>query len=192
VIIVPTELDGLFIVDIEPVLDERGLFARTYSQDEFAAAGLEVGVAHCSVAYNHRAGTVRGLHWICEPVRETKLVRATRGALLDVVVDCRPGSPTFLRHVAVELSADNHRALFVGAGLAHGYQTLVDDTEASYQMNVVFQPDFERGLRHDDPVLGIPWPLPVTSISKKDRAWPLLGLDTTQVGVGLAASQTAS
>ncbi|WP_045876397.1 dTDP-4-dehydrorhamnose 3,5-epimerase [Pseudofrankia sp. DC12] len=191
-IIAPTELDGLFIVDIEPVFDERGLFARTYSQEEFTAAGLQVGVTHASVAYNRRAGTVRGMHWICEPVRETKLVRVTRGALLDVVVDTRAGSPTFLRHFAVELSADNRRALFVGAGLAHGYQTLVDDTEASYQMNVAFEPSFERGLRHDDPALGISWPLPVTAISKKDRAWPLLGPDATQTGPSLTVNQTAS
>jgi dTDP-4-dehydrorhamnose 3,5-epimerase len=174
VIIAPTEIDGVFVIDIEPFTDDRGIFARTFSQDEFAAAGLTVDVAQCSIAGNGRAGTVRGLHWAGEPVRETKLVRATRGALLDVVVDTRPGSPTWLRHVAVELTADNHRALFVAAGLAHGYQTLVDDTEAMYQMNVPFQPGFDRGLRHDDPALGIGWPLPVSVVSDKDRRWPLL------------------
>jgi dTDP-4-dehydrorhamnose 3,5-epimerase len=114
------------------------------------------------------------MHWAGEPVRETKLVRVTRGALLDVVVDTRPGSPTWLRHVAVELTADNHRALFIAAGLAHGYQTLVDDTEAFYQMNVPFRPGFDRGLRYDDPALGIGWPLPVTVVSAKDRSWPLM------------------
>jgi dTDP-4-dehydrorhamnose 3,5-epimerase len=177
VIIVPTAIDGVFTVDVEPLRDERGLFARTFSQDEFAAAGLDAEVAQCSVAYNRLAGTVRGMHWAGAPVRETKLVRVTRGALLDVVVDTRPGSPTWLRHVAVELSADNHRALFIAEGLAHGYQTLVDGTEAAYQMNVAFRPGFDRGLRHDDPALGIAWPLAVSVISEKDRRWPLLTHD---------------
>jgi dTDP-4-dehydrorhamnose 3,5-epimerase len=174
VIITPTEIDGVLIVDVEPLRDERGLFARTFCRDEFAAAGLTVDVAQCSVAHNHRAGTIRGMHWAGEPVRETKLVRVTRGALLDVVVDTRPDSPTWLRHVAVELTADDHRALFIAAGLAHGYQTLVDDTEAFYQMNVPFRPGFDRGLRYDDPALGIGWPLPATVVSDKDRSWPLL------------------
>ncbi|MDT3441342.1 dTDP-4-dehydrorhamnose 3,5-epimerase family protein [Pseudofrankia sp. BMG5.37] len=183
-IITPTEIDGVFLVDVEAFTDERGLFARTFCRDEFAAAGLAVDVAQCSVAYNRRAGTVRGMHWAGEPVRETKLVRVTRGALLDVIVDTRPGSPTWLRHVAVELTADNRRALFIDAGLAHGYQTLTDDTEATYQMNVPFQPGHDRGLRHDDPVLGIDWPLPVTVISDKDRSWPLLTDGASRPGVG--------
>jgi len=184
VIITPTGIDGVLIVDVEPFTDERGLFARTFCQEEFAAAGLAVEVAQCSVAYNHRAGTVRGMHWAGEPVRETKLIRVTRGALLDVIVDTRPGSPTWLRHVAVELTADNRRALFIDVGLAHGYQTLVDDTEATYQMNVPFQPGHDRGLRHDDPVLAIDWPLPVTVISDKDRSWPLLAADSAAPEVG--------
>ncbi|CUU58736.1 dTDP-4-dehydrorhamnose 3,5-epimerase [Parafrankia irregularis] len=173
-ILTPTAVDGVTVVDVEAFTDARGLFARTFCAEEFAAAGLEVSVAQCSVAYNRLAGTVRGMHWAGEPVRETKLVRCTRGALLDVVVDTRPGSPTYLEHVAVELTADNHRALFISAGLAHGYQTLVDDTEATYQMNVPFTPGHDRGLRFDDPRLGIAWPLPVSVISDKDRAWPLL------------------
>jgi dTDP-4-dehydrorhamnose 3,5-epimerase len=172
--IAPAGLAGVWVVDVEPFTDPRGLFARTFCQQEFEAAGLDPCVAQCSVAYNHRAGTVRGLHWAAEPVRETKLVRVTRGALLDVVVDARPASPTYLCHVAVELSADNRRALFIAAGLAHGYQTLVDDTEAFYQMNVPFEPGHDRGIRFDDPAVGIDWPLPVAVISDKDRAWPLL------------------
>ncbi len=173
-IITPTAIAGVWIVDAEPFADERGLFARTFCAEEFAAAGLAVEVAQCSVAYNAHAGTIRGLHWAAEPVRETKLVRCTRGALLDVIVDPRPDSPTYLRHVAVELTADNHRALFIDAGLAHGYQTLVDATEATYQMNVPFTPGHDRGLRFDDPSLAIAWPLPVSVISAKDRAWDLL------------------
>ncbi|MCK9877226.1 dTDP-4-dehydrorhamnose 3,5-epimerase family protein [Frankia sp. AgPm24] len=173
-IVTPTAIDGVWIVDVEPFTDARGMFARTFCAREFAAAGLTVEVAQASVAYNATAGTIRGLHWAHEPVRETKLVRVTRGALLDVVVDVRPDSPTHLRHVAVELSADNHRALFIAAGLAHGYQTLVDATEATYQMNVPFTPGHDRGLRFDDPRLAIAWPLPVSVISDKDRAWSLL------------------
>ncbi|WP_462188474.1 MULTISPECIES: dTDP-4-dehydrorhamnose 3,5-epimerase family protein [unclassified Frankia] len=176
-IITSTPIAGVMIVDVEPFSDARGMFARTFCAGELAAAGLTVDVAQCSVAYNASAGTVRGMHWAGEPVRETKLVRCTRGALLDVVVDPRPDSPTYLRHVAVELSADNHRALFIDAGLAHGYQTLVDSTEATYQMNVPFTPGHDRGLRFDDPRLGIVWPLPVSVISDKDRAWPLLAGD---------------
>jgi dTDP-4-dehydrorhamnose 3,5-epimerase len=172
--IVPTLLDGVFVVDLEPFTDERGIFARTFCADEFAAAGLEPAVAQCSLAFNHRAGTVRGMHWTAPPMRESKLVRATRGALLDVIVDVRPDSPTYLRHVAVELSADNRRALYVAPGLAHGYQTLVDATEACYQMNTPYQPGHDRGVRFDDPRLAIPWPLPATVVSGKDRGWPLL------------------
>jgi dTDP-4-dehydrorhamnose 3,5-epimerase len=172
--ITPAGLPGVWVVDVEPHADSRGMFARTFCQREFEAAGLDPCVAQCSVAFNHRAGTIRGMHWVGEPVREAKLVRVTRGALFDVVVDVRAGSPTYLRHVAVELSADDHRALFVAAGLAHGYQTLADDTEALYQMNVPYQPGHARGVRFDDPALGIAWPLPVSAVSDKDRAWPLL------------------
>jgi dTDP-4-dehydrorhamnose 3,5-epimerase len=188
VIITPTEIDGVWVVDIEPLADERGLFARTFCQEEFAAAGLAVDVAQSSFAFNRRAGTVRGMHWNVEPVRETKLVRVTRGAVIDVAVDVRPASPTFLRHVAVELTADNHRALFIGAGLAQGSQTLVDDTEVLYQMNVPFRPGFARGLRHDDPGLGIDWPLPVTVISDKDQSWPLLSEHRSTTDLGLPVS----
>lgn len=172
--IVPTAIDGVFTVDLEPFTDARGLFARTFCAEEFTAAGLEPAVAQCSLAFNHRAGTVRGMHWTAEPMRESKLVRVTRGALLDVIVDVRPDSPTRLQHVAVELSADNRRALYVAPGLAHGYQTLVDATEAVYQMNTPYRPGHDRGIRFDDPAVGVAWPLPVSVISEKDRGWPLL------------------
>lgn len=174
--IVPTAIDGVFVVDLEPFTDERGIFARTFCAEEFAAAGLEPAVAQCSLAFNHRAGTIRGMHWTVEPMRESKLVRVTRGALLDVVVDVRPESPTYLRHVAVELSAVNRRALYVAPGLAHGYQTLVDETEAFYQMNTPYRPGHDRGIRYDDPAVGIEWPRPVSVISAKDQGWdPLPG-----------------
>ncbi|WP_322749555.1 MULTISPECIES: dTDP-4-dehydrorhamnose 3,5-epimerase family protein [unclassified Frankia] len=173
-IIMSTELAGVFVVDAEPLPDSRGLFARTFCAREFVAAGLAPEVAQCSVAFNHIAGTIRGMHWAAQPVRETKLVRCTRGAMFDVAVDVRPGSPTYLHHVAVELTADNRRALFVPAGLAHGYQTLVDATEATYQMNVPFEPGHDRGARYDDPRFAIRWPLTATVVSAKDRAWALL------------------
>ncbi len=173
-IITPTALAGVFVVDVEPVADSRGFFARTFCAREFAAAGLAPETAQCGVAFNRVAATIRGMHWAAEPVRETKLVRCTRGAVFDVVVDVRPRSGTYLRHVAVELTADSRRALFVPAGLAHGYQTLVDTTEVTYQMNVPFEPGHERGARYDDPRLGISWPLAATAVSAKDRAWPPL------------------
>jgi dTDP-4-dehydrorhamnose 3,5-epimerase len=175
--IIPTVIDGVFTIDLQPFSDARGLFARTFCADEFVAAGLDPAVAQGSMAYNHLAGTVRGMHWTAEPMRESKLVRVTRGALLDVIVDVRPGSPTYLTHVAVELTADNRRALYVAPGLAHGYQTLVDATEAVYQMNTAYRPGHDRGVRFDDPALAIAWPLPVSVISDKDRAWPLLEAD---------------
>jgi dTDP-4-dehydrorhamnose 3,5-epimerase len=131
-------------------------------------------VAQANVSFNHRAGTVRGMHWQQPPHAEPKLVRCTRGAVLDVVVDMREHSPTRLQHVAVQLSEHNRRALYVPPYFAHGYQTLVDGSEVVYQVGGEYVPGAERGLRHDDPALGIDWPLPVSVISAKDRAWPLL------------------
>lgn len=169
-----TELRGAFTIEVEPREDERGLFARTFCARDFEAHGLKPAVAQANLSHNHLAGTLRGLHYQLPPAAETKLVRCTRGAILDVIVDLRPGSPTFLQHVAVTLSAANRRALYVPELFAHGYQALEDDTEVVYQVGEFYTPGFERGLRHDDPRLGIRWPLPVSAISDKDRAWPLL------------------
>lgn len=169
-----TRLAGAFILDIERRGDDRGFFARTFCQREFARHGLKYDVAQCNLSFNHRRGTVRGLHFQFPPAAETKLVRCTRGAVLDVIVDLRPESPTWLQHVAVELSADNRRALFVPERFAHGYQTLEDGTETAYQVGEFYTPDAEGGLRHDDPRLGITWPQPPQEVSAKDRAWPLL------------------
>lgn len=169
-----TALGGAFVVEVERRGDERGFFARTFDVQEFAAHGLKPGVAQCNLSFNHRAGTLRGMHYQVPPAAETKLVRCTRGAVLDVIVDLRPGSPTYLQHVAVELSEDNRRALYVPELFAHGYQTLTDGAEVSYHVGEFYTPGFERGLRPDDPRLGIRWPLPVTVISEKDAAWPLL------------------
>jgi dTDP-4-dehydrorhamnose 3,5-epimerase len=169
-----TRLPGAFIVDIERRTEDRGFFARAFCQREFAQHGLKYDLAQANVAFNHRPGVVRGLHFQFPPAAETKLVRCTRGALLDVIVDLRPESPTYLQHVAVELTADSRRALFVPERFAHGYQTLAPDTEATYQVGEFYTPEMEGGLRFDDPRLGIHWTLPAGDVSDKDRGWPLL------------------
>ena len=175
-----TALPGPVIVDIERHHDSRGFFARTFARKDFADAGLEPLVEQCSLSFNAAAGTVRGMHYQAEPATEAKLVRCTSGAILDVVVDVRPGSPTFLSHVAVELTATSRRALYVPAHFAHGFQTLTDDTEVAYQISEAHTPGAERGLRYDDPRLKIAWPLPVSAISEKDAAWALLDAGTDE------------
>jgi dTDP-4-dehydrorhamnose 3,5-epimerase len=169
-----TKLKGAFIIDMELREDHRGCFARTFCAKEFAEHGIQTTVAQCSLAYNHKVGTLRGMHYLAPPAGETKLVRCTQGALYDVIIDMRPDSPTYLQHIAVELTAENRRSLYIPALFAHGYQTLSDRTEVIYQMNDFYTPGYERGLRYDDPALGIEWPLPITEISDKDRAWELL------------------
>ena len=171
----PTRLSGAFILDPERREDERGHFARTFCRREFEAHGLRPDIAQANTAWNARTGTLRGMHYQVPPAAETKLVRCTRGALWDVIVDLRPDSPTFLEHVGVELSAANGRQLFVPELFAHGYVTLADDTEAAYQVGAFYAPDAERGIRYDDPALGIVWPVPVEVISDKDAAWPDFG-----------------
>jgi dTDP-4-dehydrorhamnose 3,5-epimerase len=169
-----TALAGAFIVDLERREDDRGFFARSFSQDEFQEHGLASVVAQVNVAFNKLAGTVRGMHFQYPPAAEAKLVRCARGAILDVAVDLRPESPTYLRHVAVELTAANGRALYVPKRFAHGYQVLEDGSEVTYQTDEVYAPAAEGGLRHDDPQLGLSWPLPPSHVSEKDRSWPLL------------------
>jgi dTDP-4-dehydrorhamnose 3,5-epimerase len=171
-----TAIPGVAVLDLELREDERGFFARTFCREEFLAAGLEPLVEQCNLSYNHAAGTLRGMHYQVEPAPEAKLVRCTRGAVVDQIVDMREGSPTYLQHVSVELTADNRRALYVPPFFAHGYQTLVAGTEVVYQVSGAYVPGTERGLRYDDPALGLTWPVPVTSVSAKDRQWPLLQL----------------
>ena len=173
--ITPTSIPGPAFVDMVELTDDRGFFARSYCRDEFVEAGLEPAVAQCNVSYNHVAGTLRGLHFQTADAPEAKLVRCTRGSIVDVIVDMRPGSATLGQHVAVELTADNHRALFIPPLFAHAYQTLEDATEVHYQVSQPYTPNTERGLRFDDPVLGIEWPMAPTVMSDKDRNWPLLG-----------------
>jgi dTDP-4-dehydrorhamnose 3,5-epimerase len=166
-----TKLAGAFILDLERREDNRGYFARTFCQNEFEAHGLEPVIAQANAAFNKYKGTLRGMHFQFPPAAETKLVRATRGAIVDIIVDLRPESPTFLEHVAVELSADNGRSLYVPERFAHGYQVLEDNTETSYQVGEFYTPSAEGGLSPFDPGLGLMWPIEVTEISDKDAQW---------------------
>jgi len=171
---VPTPLAGAFVVELEPTEDERGFFARSFCQNEFRARGLDPVVAQCNVSLNRSRGTLRGLHYQAPPHEESKLVRCTRGAIWDVIVDLREGLPTRWKSFSTELTADNRRALYVPRGFAHGFQTLADDSEVLYQISEFYHPESSRGLRWDDPALGIRWPLPEPVVSARDRAYPLL------------------
>jgi dTDP-4-dehydrorhamnose 3,5-epimerase len=168
-----TPLAGAFVIELERREDERGFFARCWCQDEFAAHGIDTAWVQSNVSFNHHAGTLRGLHYQAEPHGEDKLVRCTMGAAYDVLVDLRPGSPTYARWFAVELTADNRRMVYIPRGLAHGFQTLVDHTELHYLMSTTFRPESARGVRWDDPALGIPWPdCPHRIISPRDQNFP--------------------
>jgi dTDP-4-dehydrorhamnose 3,5-epimerase len=169
-----TKLNGAFIIDLELKSDDRGFFARTFCAKEFEAHGLKPAVSQCNLSFNHKAGTLRGMHYQVTPACETKLVRCTRGAVYDVIIDLRPDSPTYRQHIGVELSADNRRALYVPEMFAHGYQTLTDDAEVVYQVTEFYTPGYERGARYNDPAFGIEWPMPVAVISDKDANWPLV------------------
>jgi dTDP-4-dehydrorhamnose 3,5-epimerase len=168
----PTALAGACIIDIETVQDERGFFARSWCREEFARHGLNPDLAQCSISFNKKRGTLRGMHYQAAPHEETKVVRCTRGAIYDVIVDLRPESPTFRKWIAVELSADNRRMLYVPLGFAHGFQSLVDDTEVFYQISTFYHPGSARGVRWDDPAFGIEWPVTERVISDKDRQYP--------------------
>lgn len=170
---VPTKLAGVFVVEPERFADDRGHFARTWCVREFAERGLETKLVQCSTSYNRRRGTLRGMHYQAAPHEEVKLVRCTRGAAYDVVIDLRPGSPTHRQWVAVELSAENGVAVYIPGGCAHGYQTLTDDTELVYLMSEFYHPESARGVRWDDPAVGIEWPeCPERIIAPRDRSFP--------------------
>jgi dTDP-4-dehydrorhamnose 3,5-epimerase len=169
-----TKLTGAFVIELERREDERGFFARAFCQDEFAEHGLNTRIAQANVAFNRRKGTLRGMHFQFPPAAESKLVRCTRGAIVDMIVDLRPESPTYLEHVAVDLNEENGTALYVPERFAHGYQVLADGTETSYQVGEFYTPEAEGGLRFDDPRLALDWPFPVTELSEKDRGWALL------------------
>ena len=169
-----TALAGVWLIEPERLGDERGFFARTWCRREFETRGLEPDVVQCNISWNAKRGLVRGLHYQTPPHAETKLVRCTRGAIWDVAVDLRPGSPTFKRWTAAELTADNRHAMYIPKGCAHGFQTLTDDTEVFYQMSAFHAPGAERGVRWNDPVLAIAWPIASVALSDRDRALPLL------------------
>lgn len=172
-------LAGVYVIDVEERADSRGFFARRFCAREFAAHGLATEIVQTNLSLSFRAGTIRGLHYQRHPSREAKHVRCVAGAIWDVVVDLRPNSPTYLRSVGVELTAANRRAIYVPAACAHGYQTLVDDSSVEYDVFDFYAPDLEGGLRHDDPRLGVEWPLRTTEISDKDLAWSLIDSDWT-------------
>jgi dTDP-4-dehydrorhamnose 3,5-epimerase len=180
VILTELALRGAYIVDIERLEDERGYFARSFCREEFARLGLSTEVAQCNVSVNRRRGTLRGMHYQIPPKAEAKLIRCTRGAVHDVIVDLRDGSPTARRWVATELTEGNSRMLYIPEGFAHGFQTLEDDSEVFYQMFTSYFPDHARGVRWDDPALRIAWPLPDPIVSERDRSYPLLTRPTTR------------
>ena len=186
-----TKLAGAFIIDLERREDNRGYFARAFCQHEFEEHGLKPVIAQANIGFNRYKGTLRGMHFQYPPAAETKLVRCTRGAILDIIVDLRPESPTFLEHVEVELSADNGRALYVPERFAHSYQVLEDTTETSYQVGEFYTPSAEGGLSPFDPDLGLSWPLPVTDISEKDANWAPLSEVLDDIKSRMAAETTA-
>lgn len=170
----PTPLPGSALIELDRLEDDRGFFARAFCRQEFIEAGLEPAVEQCNISYNHHKGTLRGFHYQLPPHEEAKTIRCLRGAIYDVIVDLRPDSPTYLQHFGAELNEDNRLAMHIPKGFAHAYLTLVDGTETLYQVSTPYTPGAERGLRWDDPALGIEWPIPVEHISAKDASWPLL------------------
>lgn len=167
-----TKLPGAYIIELERREDDRGFNARSWCQREFEEHGLTARLAQANVIFNRRRGTLRGMHFQAPPRAESKLFRVTRGAIHDVIIDLRPDSPTFERWESFELTPDAYRMLYVPEGFAQGFQTLEDHTEVTYQVSEFYAPDFERGIRHDDPAFGIRWPLEVEIISDKDTRWP--------------------
>jgi dTDP-4-dehydrorhamnose 3,5-epimerase len=171
-IFTPSPIDGVWVVEPERIEDERGFFARTWDRDEFEARGLNPDLAQASISYNVSRGTLRGMHYQAAPHEEAKLVRCTAGAIFDVAVDLRPGSPTFKDWFGVELSAESRLALYVPEGCAHGFLARSDGAEVTYQISEPYAPDAGRGVRYDDPAFGIEWPDEVTVVNDRDRTYP--------------------
>lgn len=166
-----TKLKGAYLIDLERLEDERGYFARSWCQREFLAQGLDPKTVQCNVSFNKKKGTLRGMHYQLPPFSEAKLVRCTRGVLYDVIIDLRPDSPSFLQWIAVELTAENSRMLYIPKGFAHGFQTMEDDTEVFYQMSEFYAPESARGVRWNDPLFKINWPDAERTISAKDQKY---------------------
>ncbi|MGE0151522.1 MAG: dTDP-4-dehydrorhamnose 3,5-epimerase [Reyranellaceae bacterium] len=174
-----TRLNGAFVIEPERFDDHRGSFLRAWCRRELDRQGLASDFVQSNVSLNPRRGTLRGMHWQVPPHGEVKLVRCVKGAVLDVIVDIRETSPTRWQWIGVELTGENFRSLYIPEGFAHGFQTLTDDVEVTYQVTGYYESAAARGLRHDDPALGIDWPLPVTAISDADASWPLLAMPGT-------------
>jgi len=168
-----TKLGGVHTIELEPIGDERGFFSRFWCCKELEAQGLFFEIAQINTSYNANAGTVRGFHYQRDPHAEAKIVACTSGRVFDVAVDVRPDSPTYLNWFGAELSAENNRLLYIPAGFAHGYQALEDDSRMLYLISEFYAPDFESGLRYDDPAIGVAWPHEITSVSDKDSKWAL-------------------
>ncbi len=166
-------IDGPFVVNLDPIEDDRGAFTRTWCARVFASQGIDAPMVQSSVSVNHRKGTLRGLHFQGPPSREGKLVRCTHGEILDVIIDLRCDSPTYLQHAAITLSAENFLSIYIPPGFAHGFQTLMPDSVILYMMNDYYQPECSAGVRWNDPAFSIPWPIDVPStMSDRDRNWP--------------------
>jgi dTDP-4-dehydrorhamnose 3,5-epimerase len=169
--LIPLPLSGAYVIELDRVPDERGFFARTWCAEEFRQLGLNPKLAQCSISSNTRRGTLRGMHFQAEPYAETKLIRCCSGAIYDVIVDLRPNSQTYCKWFAAELTSVNHKMLYVPEGFAHGFQALVDNTEVFYQISVSYQREYARGVRWNDPVFGIEWPISNPIISARDSAY---------------------
>ena len=183
-----TKIKGAFVIEPKPFRDERGFFARGWCQQEFEAHGLNANVVQANLSSNKLRGTMRGMHYQLPPHAETKLVRCTRGALFDVLVDLRPDSPTYLDWFGVELTEDNYKMLYVPENCAHGFITLADNTEATYQVTAAYAPGAERGLRYNDSAFGIEWPIEIAVISEKDQSWA--DYTENEIAAGESAGET--
>ena len=172
-----TKLPGVFHLHIVPAVDERGFFARTWCQEEFERHKLNARLVQCSLSFNRRKGTLRGIHYQAAPFEECKVVRCTQGAIYDVIVDLRPDSPTFRQSIGITLSAANREMIYIPEGCGHGFMTLEDDTEVFYQMSEFYKPEAARGVRWDDPAFQVAWPAEPVVISERDRTYPDFRLD---------------
>jgi dTDP-4-dehydrorhamnose 3,5-epimerase len=170
-IFIETKLKGAYIIKIEKIEDQRGFFARTWCQKEFEAHGLVAHVAQGNLSFNQKKGTLRGMHYQIAPCEETKLVQCLRGAIYDVIIDLRPNSPTYKQWIGAEITAENHKMLYIPKGFAHGFITLADETEVSYLISEFYAPEYARGVRYNDPTFGVEWPIEVRVISDKDKHW---------------------
>jgi dTDP-4-dehydrorhamnose 3,5-epimerase len=188
-IFIETALKGAFIIEPEPIRDERGFFACTWNQEEFARRGLNPRVVQANVSFNRQRGTIRGMHFQMSPHQEAKLVRCTTGSIYDVIIDRRDDSPSLNQWIGLELSAGNRRMLYVPEGFAHGFQTLEDNTEVAYQISEYYHPESACGVRWDDPAFGIKWPLQVSEISEKDRSYGFLGTSNSELSPSRASTQ---